>query len=345
MSKGIQLFLMAFALILVTACASASPSVTSTTDLQPEPAESDGKLNVVTTVSPITNLVYNIGGTHINLSGIVPEGTNSHTFEPTPSDAVKLARADLILINGLNLEEPTLRMAKANKSAKTEIILLGEQTIKPNEYVFDFSFPKENGNPNPHLWLNPLHALRYAEIIRDALIERDPDDADYYRANFEMLSNRIHTLDDTITKTIATIPAENRRLLTYHDSWAYFAPRYGLTVIGAIQPSDFAEPSAREVANLITQIREEQVPAIFGSELFPSPVLEQISRETGVAYVDQLRDDDLPGQPGDEQHSYFGLMVNNVRFMAEALGGDANRIVSFDTTNIPGQDADIDQTQ
>lgn len=103
------------------------------------------KLNVVTTVSPITNIVYNIGGDRINLSGIVPEGTNSHTFEPAPSDAIKLAQADLIFINGLHLEMPTLELAEANKKDEAEIIILGEQTITPDEYVYDFSFPKEAG--------------------------------------------------------------------------------------------------------------------------------------------------------------------------------------------------------
>ena len=111
-----------------------------------------------------------------------------------------------------------------------------------------------------------------------------------------------------------------------------------MTVIGAIQPSDFAEPSAQDVTGLITQIKQEKVPAIFGSEVFPSPVLEQIARETGAAYVADLRDDDLPGRPGDRNHSYVGLMVENLRIMAEALGGDPTRIASFDTSNMPGTD-------
>lgn len=305
----------------------------------------DQKLNIVTTVSPITNIIYNIGGERINLSGIVPEGTNSHTFEPAPSDAKKLAQADLIFVNGLNLEIPTLRLAEANKKESAEIILLGEQTITPDEYVYDFSFPKEAGSPNPHLWTNPLYALRYAEIARDALIERDPANADFYRQNYEVFKARIKALDAAITETINSIPTENRKLLTYHDSWAYFAPRYGMTVIGAIQPADFAEPSAREVSNLIKQLREENVPAIFGSEVFPSPVLDQIAREAGVQYIDTLRDDDLPGRPGTPNHSYLGLMVEDVRIMAEALGGRSELIANFDTSNVTGSDKTVQQTQ
>lgn len=308
-------------------------------------AQDAPKLNIVSTVSPITNIIYNIGGDRIILSGIVPEGVNSHTFEPAPSDAIKLAEADLIFLNGLKLEEPTLELAEANLKDGAEIILLGEQTITPEEYVYDFSFPKEQGNPNPHLWTNPLHGLKYAEIVRDVLSERDPANAEYYATNYDAFEARITELDAAIQATIDSIPENNRKLLTYHDSWAYFAPRYGMTVVGAIQPADFSEPSARDVADLITQIKDEQVPAIFGSEVFPSPILEQIARESGAAFIDDLRDDDLPGLPGDDNHSYIGLLVEDVRIMAETLGGDPSLIADFDTRNIPGEDAAIQQAQ
>ena len=148
-------------------------------------------LHVVSTVSPVTNLIYNVGGDRIQLIGIVPEGVNSHTFEPAPSDARLLAQADLIFVNGLQLEEPTLRLAEANLADGAEIVLLGEQTIEPGDYVYDFSFPAEDGKPNPHLWPNPFLALRYAEIARDKLAERDPANADYYNANYAALEERI----------------------------------------------------------------------------------------------------------------------------------------------------------
>jgi ABC-type Zn uptake system ZnuABC Zn-binding protein ZnuA len=277
-------------------------------------------LRIVTTVSPITNIAYNIAGDRAQITGIVPEGVNSHTFEPAPSDAKTMAEADLIFINGLKLEEPTLALAEANKNDEAEIVLLGDLTVTPEEYVFDFSFPREAGSPNPHLWPNPDFGLRYAEIIRDTLAARDPAGTDYYNANYTAFAARIEALKEAIRATINSIPEENRKLLTYHDSWAYFAPIYGMTVIGAIQPSDFAEPSARDVADIITQIKAEKVPAVFGSEVFPSPILEQIAKESGAQYVDDLRDDDLPGAPGEVKHSYLGLMVNNMVVMAQALG-------------------------
>jgi ABC-type Zn uptake system ZnuABC Zn-binding protein ZnuA len=308
-------------------------------------AANPAKLQIVTTVSPVTNIAYNIAGDKAQISGIVPEGVNSHTFEPAPSDAKLLAGADLIFVNGLKLEEPTLKLAEANLKDGAEIVLLGDQTITPEQYVYDFSFPKEAGSPNPHLWPNPAFALRYAEIMRDTLAARDPANADYYGANYAAFAERIAALDEAIKATVASIPEENRKLLTYHDSWAYFAPVYGMTVIGAIQPSDFAEPSARDIAGMIQQIRAENVPAIFGSEVFPSPVLEQIARETGAEYVDDLRDDDLPGAPGEDQHSYLGLMAENMRVMAEALGGDPSIVAQLDVANVTGADAAVQQNQ
>lgn len=292
----------------------------------------DDRLNVVTTVAPITSIAENIGGTRINLKGVVPEGTNSHTFEPPPSIVATIEDADLIIINGLQLEEPTLELAEANKGDDAEILLVGDNTIDESEFKYDFSFPEEGGKPNPHLWPNPMLTKEYATLIHARFVELDPGNAAYYTTNFETLSQRLDDLDAAMAEATATVPEENRKLLTYHDSWAYWAPAYGFEVIGAIQPSDFSEPSAGEVADLIDQLNESQVPAIFGSEVFPSDVLETIAAETGAEYVDDLRDDDLPGEPGDDLHSYIGLMVNNMKTMLPALGGDASAMDSVDAS-------------
>jgi ABC-type Zn uptake system ZnuABC Zn-binding protein ZnuA len=266
-------------------------------------APDDGRLHVVTTVSPITNIVQNIGGEAVSITGIVPEGTNSHTFEPAPSDAAVMESADIVFMNGLHLEEPTRELAEANLGEGVPLIELGDMTIDPDGYIFDFSFPEEEGDPNPHLWTNPRYAARYAEIVKDELSALDPDNAPTYRRNFEAFAARIDVLDGLVRQVTETVPSENRTLLTYHDSFPYFAREYGWRIIGAVQPSDFADPTPQEIAGLIDQIDAERIPAIFGSEVFPSPVLEQIAAETGTTYVDDLRDDDLPGDPGDPEHS------------------------------------------
>jgi ABC-type Zn uptake system ZnuABC Zn-binding protein ZnuA len=294
----------------------------------------EGALRVLSTVSPITSIVENIGGTRIALEGLVPEGVNSHTYEPPVSVIRKIADADLIILNGLQLEEPTLELAEANRRDDAVILLLGDLAISPDEYKFDFSFPESEGMPNPHLWPNPRLTGTYARLVHDQLVALDPANADYYGANYDVLAARLDALDQAMAEATATVPEQNRRLLTYHDSWAYWAELYGFTVIGAIQPSDFAEPSAREVADLIDQVRDEEVPAIFGSEVFPSPVLEQIAAESGAQFIDDLRDDDLPGEPGDALHSYIGLMVENMRIMVPALGGDASALDALDPSPV-----------
>jgi manganese/iron transport system substrate-binding protein len=230
---------------------------------------------VVTTVTPITNIVQNVAGAKVSVTGIVPEGTNSHTFEPAPSDAAVMESADVVFMNGLHLEEPTRELADANLGEGVPLIQLGDETIGPDEYIYDFSFPEEAGDPNPHLWTNPLYAKRYAEIVRDELSVLDPANAAAYERNYDAFAARIDELDALVRQVTETVPPEQRTLLTYHDSFPYFAREYGWRIIGAVQPSDFADPTPQEIAGLIDQIEAEQIPAIFGSEVFPSPVLER----------------------------------------------------------------------
>ena len=293
---------------------------------------SAASIHVVTTVAPIRNIIENVGGDRVTVTALVPEGTNSHTFEPAPSVAREIVRADLIVANGLNLELPTLELAEANRRDGVEILLLGEATVNPDEYVYDFSFPREGGDPNPHLWTDPILAGEYAGHVRDALSRIDPDRAGYYAANTESFVARVRELDAAIKAAVATVPEAQRVLLTYHDSFPYFGPRYGFTIIGAIQPSDFSEPSPREVAELITQIRASGTPAIFGSEVFPSEVLDTIATEAGAVQVATLRDDDLPGETGDPRNTYLAMMVENARTIVESLGGDASALDGFDVS-------------
>jgi ABC-type Zn uptake system ZnuABC Zn-binding protein ZnuA len=294
--------------------------------------ESSG-VRVVTTVSPITNIVQNVGGDRISVTGIVPEGTNSHTFEPAPSDAALMEDAEIVFINGLHLEEPTRELAEANVGDGVPIVQLADRTISEDEYIFDFSFPESEGFPNPHLWTNPPYANEYAAIVRDELSKLDPGGASTYRDNFDAFAERLDDLDAAVRQATVSVPEGNRQLLTYHDSFPYFAREYGWEVVGAIQPSDFAEPTPQEIVALIEQIRAEDLPAIFGSEVFPSPVLEQIAAETDATYIDDLRDDDLPGEPGDPEHSYLGLMVFDFTTIVRALGGDPTPFDGIDVAN------------
>jgi len=283
--------------------------------------ESSGKLLVATTVSPITSIVSQIAGNRAVVQGIVPEGVNSHTFEPPPSTAKLLSKADLIFVNGLKLEDPTKDMAQANMKSGARIVELATQSIAKSDWIFDFSFPKKDGKPNPHLWTDPLYAIKYAKTIRDAFIVADPKAKATYEKNYSSFEQIASSISDSLKSDQKSLPSSQRTLLTYHDAYAYFSRDYGWNVIGAIQPSNFEDPTPKEIARLIDQVRAAKVKAIFGSEVFPSKVLEEIGNETGVRYVDTLRDDDLLGVPGEPEHSWQALMRSNYVTMIEALGG------------------------
>lgn len=311
---------LALSLLVVVACASGAPD--------------DSWPHVVTSVAPITNIVRNVAGDDARVTGIVPEGRDSHTFEPAPRVARLLASADLVLLNGLHLEEPTQRLARANVRKGVRIVRLGDRVLPREKWVFDFSFPKDKGDPNPHVWMDPIHAAGFAHAAATELAHLDSGKAANYLRRMARLVARLDTLDAAVQEASATVPTERRKLLTYHDSFAYFAQRYGYTVIGAIQPADFSEPSPQDVARLIEQIRREKVPAVFGSEVFPSPVLERIAGETGIQFVTTLRDDDLPGAPDAPEHTYLGMMVEDVRKIVTSLGGDAKALDRVEVGNV-----------
>ena len=419
-------------LFLLAACIPGAPGTTDAPTEEERP-------RVVVSILPLANIVYNVGGDRIDLDAIMPPGADPHTFEPRPSDAVKLAQADLIFVNGMHLDETTLRLAQANLKDGAVLIELAAAVADPDELIYgqehhhghaemddhedddehghteaddheeedehghdddddehghaeeddhdddddehghaeeddhdddddehghaeeddhddddehghaeeddhddddehghaeEDDHEGEEGEPDPHLLLDPNFAIRYAKVIFVTLAEHDPDNREYYESNFNEYAARLVALDEAIQATTATIPESNRRLLTYHDSFGYFAIRYGYTVIGAIQPNDTSEPSAKEVAALIDQLREEGVPAIFGSILFPADVIDQIASETGVT-VSTLLDDGLPGGPDDPEHTYIGMMVENMRTLASTLGGDPSLMDGVNVGNVP----------
>ncbi|MGB8650034.1 MAG: metal ABC transporter substrate-binding protein [Mycobacteriales bacterium] len=324
----------ALCLLAAAACSGSSSA---------SPGASSGKLLVATTVAPITSIVANIGGDKVQVHGIVPEGTNSHTYEPPPQVAEVLSTADLVFVNGLKLEDPTAELAASNRKKGAKIVALGALALPPSDYIYDFSFPKKDGKPNPHLWTDPLFAIKYADEAAQALSAKDPGNAAYYEANRKAFDAKATALSEALKKDQATIPGGHRELLTYHDAYAYFGRDYGWKVIGAVQPSNFDDPTPQEVARLIDQIRAQQVPTIFGSEVFPSTILKQIGKETGARYEDTLRDDDLPGKPGDTEHSWLGLMRYDYRTMIKGLGGTTAALDALDTSDVAPDKADYPQ--
>lgn len=325
--------------LLVSGCGSSTHAA---------PRSGAGRLRVGATVAPIVDIVREVVGDRVVLTGLIPEGVDSHTFEPSPATARTLAQVDVLFMDGLHLEGSTLDQARANMphpvtrltspaagatpgGKGSEVVALGDLTLRPSDYAYDFTFPKSKGDPNPHLWMDPTFARRWSEIVRDVMTRRDPTGAPTYSANQRRFADVLDRLDRAVAASIGSIPVGRRKLLTYHDSFAYFSRRYGIPVLGAVQPSDFSEPSPKEVRDLIAQVEAAHVPAVFGSEVFPSTVLAQVAREAHAAYVDKLHDDELPGPPSAPGHTYVGLMVDDVRVITQALGGDASPLASVPT--------------
>lgn len=339
MARSPWKLLLSLAMLLLTlaavACSARSSQPTDPTHA--DFSKAGDTLKVMTTVSPLTNIALNIGGNRIALYGLIPDGVDSHTFEPKPSDAKVMSQADLILINGVNLEGNTKTMAQANMKQGAKLEELAPNTLSGEDpatgFLYDFSFPRAKGDPNPHLWMDPQYAGRYADLMAQWFSAADPKNAAYYHQNDQAFQARITDLDHRIRQAVATIPAKNRKLLTYHDSFAYFGREYSVNIVGAIQPSDFAEPSAQEVAQLIDQIKKEEVPAVFGSEVYPSKVTEQIAKESGAKYVDTIRDDEPPGAITAPEHTYLGMMAEDMKTIASALGGDPSFFNGFAVTN------------
>lgn len=275
-----------------------------------------------------TAIVREIAGDLLDVESLVPPGANGHTYEPVPSDAIKATRADLYIENGMELNDAVTNFVRANYRQGTKEVTLSE-VIPPAEVISSDSAEEiaSHGHAhsfNAHFWTDPIYAIAYASRVIQALEALDPANAATYKANGNAFIGRLRILDTKFKDAIQSIPEATRKLVVYHDSWSYFGRRYGIPVVGAIQPVSFSEPSANEIRRMIDQIRNERVPAFFGSEVFPSDVLQAIAAETGAKYYSDLSDEELPGEPGTSLHSYEGMMIQNVRLITSALGGNVS---------------------
>lgn len=321
-NTSLVLLLLLATLLLVAACVPVAPEEAVVEPEQPS-------LRIVTSGTILANHIYNIAGDHVSIDQIVPPGADPHTYEPTPSDAVKLSEAELVIVRGASNPEAVSRRLAAIVGDETGVVLIAQLALEPEDYIYD-----EFGSIDQHMGGDTMLALKFAGVIRDTLVEHDPANADAYNANYDEFALRIEDIDAAIRAVTASIPEENRQLYSYHDSFSYFARRYGYTIVGTLQPHDFSEPSAQDVAEAIELLRELDLPAIFGSSFSPSPVLEQISREADVP-IYWYDDDNLPGEPGDPEHSFFYMKVRNQKALADALGGDASLMDGIETRNIP----------
>lgn len=298
-------------------------------------------VHIVTSLAPLTAIVGElVAGSGISVTGIIPESQNSHEFAPTSADAKVLKTADIVMLNGLGLDDAINAMATENAKAGTLVCEAGTAMLPKSEWAYDGVFKESAGKPNPHVWLNPAHMLRLITLIRDSITTVVPDSIPVVDDNYVKLTMQINTLDQAMEKDLESVPVRNRTLVTYHPSFAYFARKYKFEVADIIQTELIADPMATQMDALVQDITSREVTTIFASVEFPSMALPEIAKAVGADHSLALRDDDLPGKPGDADHSWAGLMRHDMSTIVKGLGGTPSTIDAVDV-KWPGKDSAV----
>lgn len=276
----------AFLALVVAVGGCAAPDSGSPT---PRPS---GTIRVVTTTTVFADLVRQVGGGLVEVTSLVPKGGEVHTFDPAPSAARAIARAELIVMNGLGLDDWLARLA-TNVETGAPIVRLGED-LDGVEYI-----DSSEGAVNPHLWLDVALAGRYVERIRDILATLRPSSAVEIEARAADYLSRLEALDGQVRSEVAAVPEAYRRVVSFHDAFPYYARAYGLTMVGTVVRAPGQEPSAGEVGALVDAIRAADVHAILAEAQFSDAVVETIAEETGATVVTELYSDSLGDPPVD----------------------------------------------
>jgi ABC-type Zn uptake system ZnuABC Zn-binding protein ZnuA len=268
---------------------------------------SGGSVSAVATTTQVADLVRNVGGERVDVDGILPPNADPHDYEPRPSDAAALAGADVVFRSGGDLDAWLDELIDSAGGDAPDVALTDSVRTTGDD---------------PHWWQDPRNAILAVAAIRDALIEADPGGRAGYERRAAAYTRRLRELDARIAACIARVPAGKRKLVTTHDALGYFADRYGLEVIGAVIPSlsTQAQPSARDVNELVDQIRAEGVEAIFPEAAVSQKLEQAISRDADAEVGAELYADTL-GPEGSEGATYIGAMRANAEALAEGMSG------------------------
>jgi len=267
-----------------------------------------GGLNVVTTTTVFADIVRNVAGDRATVSSVIPPGVGPEDFEPRPDDARKLANARLIVSNGLGLDDFLDDLLASAGSTDVPRLVLGDGV--PTMVV--------DGLENPHVWLDPSLVRRYyVPAILAALKEVDPAGAATYDANAASYEAALDDLDAELQARAAEVPEANRKLVTFHDAFPYFAEHFGFELVGVILENVGQEPTATELAELVERIRAAGATAVFSEAQFSPELTETLAEEAGVTrVVSTLYSDALGPAPAD---TYVGMMRWNMDQIVEAL--------------------------
>lgn len=283
----------------------------------PAGAPAADPLSVVTSNTVLADLVANVGGNTVQVRALAPAGTDPHTFQPTPDSIKTLSRARVVFFNGAGLEEWWDRTIRSAKKPEVPVIELskGLATIRMGGRSDSAHSHAEGWDP--HVWLDPILVKAYGDKIRDALSQVDGANAVFYADRAKTYQAKLDALDVWIRAELEKVPVARRKLVTFHNAFQYFADRYGLAVKGFVVESPGKEPSAKVLAELARQIKQEQIPAVFAEADFNAKILETLARDAGVTVVTNLYDGSLSnGPPAD---TYINMMRHNVTHMVNAL--------------------------
>jgi len=277
-----------------------------------------GKLDVVATTTQIGDFVHNVGGDAVDVHQILQPNSDPHDYEPRPEDVEGTAGAELVFINGDNLDH-WMDEVVAQSGGDPKVVDLGKNVPVqlPGEREGE-----EASRYDPHWWHDPRNAEAAVKQIRDELIAADPDHGEAYERNARAYLARIKSLDGGIQACIDKVPPEERKLVTDHDAFGYFAQRYDIDVVGAVIPSQStqAQPSAGETAKLISLIRRENVRAVFPESSINPKLAQTIARETGASADYTLYGDTL-GPKGSNGDTYLKMEAANATAMVEGFTG------------------------
>ena len=299
MRRAVGLSLATF--VFIAACASPSTS----------PRSSSESITVVATSTVFADLVRQVGGDKVVTRSLVPPGGELHTFDPAPSDAAAVTNARLLVMNGLGLDDWLLRFAQQAGAVDIPVLKLAEN-IDEVEYIDD----QHTGSQNPHLWMNSAYAQIYVDRIRLKLVELDPAGQSTYDANAQAYDGKLAELETWARQQMDSIPADERRVLSSHDAFPYFARAYGLELIGIVVEVPGQDPSAADVAALENEIRHSNVKAILSEVQFSDELVRSIADDTGATLVSDLYTDSLGNPPID---TYEAALRHDVAQIVAAL--------------------------
>ena len=282
------------------------------------PVRAQERVNVVATFSILGDFAKNVGGDRVNVTTLVGPDSDTHVYTPTPADAKKIADAKLVIVNGLGLEGWLPRLVKSSGSKAITVVATKGVTprkIDPSEVL---SQEHDPGSADPHAWQSVPNAKVYVTNIRDALVTVDPSGADAYKANATAYLDKLDLLDRDVRDAIAKIPAERRSVISTHDAFGYFAAAYGVKFIAPQGVSTESEPSARDIASIISQIKKQKIPAVFLENVTDPRLMRRIAAETGVTIGGTLYSDSLTEEKGPAP-TYIDMVRHNIKALTSAL--------------------------